>query len=171
MIKYIMVGVWVCALTIVSSYFAMNWKASQPLASAPEKLMGGAESVRTKMISVPIVADGAIQGYVVAQFVFVMDSQLLKRMSVPPEVFLLDEAFSAIYTGGAIDFRNPDKRDLQAMAKTILEKVNGRLGGHYVDDVLIQELNFVPKEEARASPVTPKERRGRRGTTSPPTEH
>lgn len=41
------------------------------------------------------------------------------------------------------------KRDLQSLAKTIADKVNKRLGGKYVEDAPIQELNFVSKEDAR----------------------
>jgi hypothetical protein len=48
-----------------------------------------------------------------------------------------------------IDFRNPAKQDLKALAKTIEDRVNTRLGGKYVQDVLIEELNFVSKDEAR----------------------
>jgi hypothetical protein len=149
MIKLILVGVWVCAATIISAYFTMNMKQTQTVDQKTDKLTGGAETVKTKMISVPVIADGVIQGYVIAQFVFVMDAKMLKRMTVQPEVFLLDEAFSTIYTGGAIDFRNVAKQDLKLLAKTIEDRVNARLGGKYVQDVLIEELNYMSKDEAR----------------------
>lgn len=150
MIKFLVMGIWVCAVTLGAVYFGMKWEQGKPADEHADRLTGGAETIRTKMLTVPVIADGAIQGYVIAQFAFVMDSKLLKRMTVQPEVFLLDEAYGAIYTGGMIDFRNPAKRDLQALAKTIGEKVNQRLGGKYVQDVLIQELNFLSKEDARS---------------------
>jgi hypothetical protein len=149
MIKIILVGVWVCAVTIVSAYFAMNVNMTKTADTTTEKMMGGAETVKTKMISVPIIGDGIIQGYVIAQFVFIMDAKMLKRMTVQPEVFLLDEAFSTIYTGGIVDFRNVAKQDLKLLAKTIEDRVNARLGGKYVQDVLIEELNYMSKDEAR----------------------
>lgn len=178
MIKFLIVGIWVCAVTLASVYFGMNWKQSQPAETPADKLTGGAETIRTKMLTVPVISEGAIQGYVIAQFAFVMDSKLLKRMTVQPEVFLLDEAYSTIYTGGMIDFRNPAKRDLHALAQTIADKVNKRLGGRYVEDVLIQELNFVSKEDARSGPGPSKDRgsgkdkgRGGGAKVKPQTEH
>lgn len=176
MIKFLIVGIWVCIVTLGSVYFGMNWKQSQPPDQHAEKLTGGAETVRTKMLTVPVISEGAIQGYVIAQFAFVMDSKLLKRMTVQPEVFLLDEAYGAIYTGGMIDFRNPAKRDLQTLAKSIAEKVNKRLGGKYVEDVLIQELNFVSKEDARSGPAPSRDRgpskdKGQSGKKAKPAEH
>ena len=62
MIKLILSGLWVCLVTLASTYAAVSWLA--PRAPEPEtqtqKLQGGLESVKTRMISVPVVADGAI---------------------------------------------------------------------------------------------------------------
>ena len=115
---------------MASTYAAVSWLA--PRAPEPEtqtqKLSGGLESVKTRMISVPVVADGAIHGYVMAQFVFTVDSKTMKHLSVKPDVFLLDEAFKAIYGGESVDFRQFKKRDLQGLSKQIGDNVNKRLG-------------------------------------------
>jgi hypothetical protein len=101
------------------------------------------------MISVPIISAGAIQGYVVAQFAFNVDAKLLKRMSIRPEAILLDEAFKTIYASESIDFSNLQKQDLPALLGSVGANVNKRFGMPVVDDVLVQELNYVPKAEAR----------------------
>jgi hypothetical protein len=64
-------------------------------------------------------------------------------------MFLLDEAFKAIYGGESLDFRHPKKQDLATLSKEIGESVNKRLGMHLVDDVLVQELNYVAKDSVR----------------------
>ena len=48
------------------------------------------------MISVPVVADGAIRGYVVAQFAFTASAKLMKHMPIKPDLYVLDEAFQLI---------------------------------------------------------------------------
>ena len=50
-------------------------RAPEPEARDRRSSFGGLESVKTRMISVPVVADGAIHGYVMAQFVFTVDSK------------------------------------------------------------------------------------------------
>jgi hypothetical protein len=70
-------------------------------------------------------------------------------LSIRPEAILLDEAFKVIYAGEAIDFRNIKKQDLPAMLKSINEGVNKRFGSQIVESVLIQELNYISKAEAR----------------------
>lgn len=151
MIKLIFVGLWACAVTLGSSWAVIAWKAGKETEAAreAEKYAGGVEHVRTKMISVPIIADGAIQGYVVTQLTFSIDTNLLKQVTIKPEAILMDEAFKTIYAGETIDFQNIKKQDLPALLKTVGDNANRRLGAPMVQDVLIQELNYVPKAEAR----------------------
>jgi hypothetical protein len=101
------------------------------------------------MISVPVVADGGIRGYVVAQFAFTAPARLMKQLSVKPDLYVLDEAFQLIFSGELIDFRQFKKQDLPSLGKKIAENVNSRLGVRVVEDVLVQELNYVPKDSVR----------------------
>ncbi|MET0568908.1 MAG: hypothetical protein ABWZ74_07510 [Hyphomicrobiaceae bacterium] len=151
MIKLIFVGLWACAITLGSSWAVIAWKSGKAADAArePDKYAGGLEQVRTKMISVPIIADGAIQGYVIVQLAFSIEAKQLKQMTIKPDAILMDEAFKTIYAGETIDFRNIKKQDLPALLKAIGDNANRRLGAPMVQDVLIQELNYVPKAEAR----------------------
>jgi hypothetical protein len=151
MIRLVLAGAWVCLVTLLSTYAAVSWQTakSAPETAEGQKLFSSLESVRTRMISVPVIADGAIQGYVMAQFLFTADGNVMKRMPVKPDVFLLDEAFKAIYGGESIDFRSFKKGDLGVLAKRITEGVNKRLGTPLIEDVLVQELNYIPKDHVR----------------------
>jgi hypothetical protein len=150
-IKLIFVGLWACAITLGSSWAVIAWKSGKAAEAArePDKYAGGLEQVRSKMISVPIIADGSIQGYVIVQLAFSIEAKQLKQMTIKPDAILMDEAFKTIYAGETIDFRNLKKQDLPGLLKTIGDNANRRLGAPMVQDVLIQELNYVPKAEAR----------------------
>lgn len=148
MIKMIIAGLWVCVITLGAAYGAFQWQANQkPEAEAKPKVQR--EAVRTRMISVPIIMEGALQGYVMAQLTFTVDAKINKEMGVKPQEYLLDEAFKVIYSEGGIDFRNAKKQDLVSITHKIAESTNTRLGQPLVEDVLIQELNYLSKEQAR----------------------
>ena len=170
MIKLMAAGLWVCLVTLGSTYGVVAWHgaaatappapaAPPPAAAAspgatpaePETAtpFSGMESLRTKMISVPIVADNAVQGYVMAQFAFTVDSKIMKRLVIKPDVFLVDEAFKAIFVGGNVDFRQFKKQDLPALTKQIAGNVNKRLGVRLIEDVLVQELSYISKDQVR----------------------
>ena len=57
------------------------------------------------MISVPVIRAGAIQGYVMAQFSFTAEGKTLKQLPMKADVVVIDEAFKAIYSDDAFDFR------------------------------------------------------------------
>lgn len=149
MIRLIATGLWICLVTVLSSYAATLWKTETRPEAEVDKLFGGLELVKTSMISVPIVSSNAVDGYVLAQFTFTMKSDVLKKMSVKPDVFLLDAAFRTIYGSDAAAMRGSKKQDLQAVTAAVKSKVNERFGQQFVEDVLIERFAFVPKSETR----------------------
>lgn len=150
MIKMIIAGVWVCLVTLGAAFGAFQWQANAKPQDADKKAINvNKEAVRTRMISVPMILEGALQGYVMAQLTFTIDSKINKEMPIKAQEYLLDEAFKVIYSEGSIDFRNAKKQDLGGLTKKIADNANKRFGVPLVDDVLIQELNYLPKEQAR----------------------
>jgi hypothetical protein len=151
MIKVILTGLWVCAATMGAAYLGAIWQ--RPAAAVADKSGHGAASdlvpIRTRMLSVPVVAEGGIRGYVVAQFAFTAQAKVMKEMPIKPDMYVLDEAFQLIFSGEFIDFRQFKKQDMLALGKKVAENVNKRLGTTVVEDVMVQELNYVPKDSVR----------------------
>lgn len=151
MIKLIIAGLWACIVTLAASYAAVSWQAGHAAHEAePERLYGGLETVRTRMISVPVIRSGAIQGYVMAQFSFTGNASVLKRLTLKADVVVLDEAFKAIYSEDALDFRDMKKQDLSGLIKSIVEGSNQRFGTRIIEDVFIHELSYVTKDGIRS---------------------
>ena len=149
MIRLLAVGFWVCAVTLASAFTAVLWQSGQLVQGGQAGLFSGLATVKTRLISVPVIADGAVQGYVVAQFVFAVDSNLLKQLSIKPDLILVDEAIRTIYAGNGFDFRQLAKQDLAALTKALAANANARFGVALVHDVLIEELNYLTKDQAR----------------------
>lgn len=149
MIKLIIAGIWVCVVTLGASYFALSWGSIEAPGPAEVTYFGGLEHVRPASISVPIIQEGEVEGYAVAQFAFTAPSEMLTKMSVPANVIFVDEAFKAIYANTTFDFLNNSKRDLNALTKTIGENVNRRVGQDLVVEVMVEGLNFVSKDQVR----------------------
>jgi hypothetical protein len=151
MIKLLATGIWASLVTLATTFGILQMqksKAAQAVAGSDIKL----QEFRTKAINVPIIGTGVIQGYMVAQFVFTVDATALEKVSVSPEVYLLDEAFKTIYAGEQVNFQNMKKQDLPVLAKKIGEGVNKRLGVAMVQDVLIDQLSYIPKKDVRGPP-------------------
>ncbi|MBX3526071.1 MAG: hypothetical protein KF904_07695, partial [Rhodoblastus sp.] len=69
MIKPLLLAVWVSVLSLSANFGAAYWKAQRAQAvtdKAPQAL----EQRKTRIINVPILIAGSVQGYVVAQFAY-----------------------------------------------------------------------------------------------------
>lgn len=138
--------IWIIAVTSASGYVSATWKSRSPESGMPEKKAGDLERKKTVPINVPMIANGNVEGYIVAQFVYLAESKNLQKLSVPPDDFITDEAFRALYSGG-VDFNHLEKFDLQGLTKTLAKKINQRLGEEIIKDVLLVEFTYVPKPE------------------------
>jgi hypothetical protein len=148
-LKLVLSGLWACAITLLASYVTTYWRAGQGTALAHEESFSGLEFKKTKPINVPMIAEGVVQGYIVAQFNFTAQSSTLKRLPIPPEIFLLDEAFRQLYSDDKLDFRHLERYDITKLTKTLVQKTNDRLKLDLVKDVLVQEFNYVSKDDMK----------------------
>jgi hypothetical protein len=153
MMKVILLGTWLCLVTLGAAYGVMSWQKNKIAAETAhaEGEPATLEQLHTKMINVPIIRDGAVQGYVLAQFAFTVESKKLHELSTKPDLVVVDEAFKLIYTGEAIDFRHLRRNDISALSKLIQDNVNKRFGEKLVREVLVEELNYLPKDQLRGS--------------------
>jgi hypothetical protein len=151
MIRLLLCGIWVCLVTLGSTYAAVSWKSAAIADHEEGKEAGGTgiKRLTTRSFSVPVIADGAVQGYVVAQFTYIVDNDALNKLGVKPESYIVDEAFRTIYTGDEINFRKMKKQDLPHLSKLIGENVNKRVGLQLVQEVLIEQLSYIPKGKVR----------------------
>lgn len=157
MVKLLFVGLWACLVTLGASYAAVLWQADAPVDAKADEFFGGLDYVKTNPISVPMLSEGEIKGYVIAQFVFTVDGTTLRKLSVPPDVFLIDEAYRAIFASGqTIDFKQLDKYNVDELTKQIATKVNERFKTELVKDVLVEQLNYLAKSEVRFNSMVEK---------------
>jgi hypothetical protein len=143
-----LLGVWVCGVTLASSHIAATWWAGAPPA-VETPFLEGLDYEEVSPLNVPILANGEVQGYVVAQFVFTADARTLRQMSVKPNAYISDEALRAIYSNTKIDFAKLERTDIDAIVLAVKTNVNKRLGGELVKDVLVKEFNYVRKDQLR----------------------
>ena len=149
MIKLLMTGIWVCVVTVGASLGISYWQESRAALPAKQEYLEGVVYEKTKVINVPMIAEGSVQGYIVAQLVFTADAKILRQLPVPPEAFVVDEAFRSIYGDQKLDFKNLARYDLARFAQTIREQVNKRLQAEVLQEVLVQDFNYVSKEQIR----------------------
>jgi len=147
MSRAFLVGLWVCIVTLLSSYGAVLWVTGARAEREEDAYLEGIEYTKVQPITVPMIANGTVEGYVIVKFVFTADARTLRSLSVGPSVFLVDEAFREIYTNRRVDFGNLKSYDLDEVTRTIKENVNKRLNANIIQDLLVEELNYVDRDD------------------------
>ncbi|WP_342108195.1 hypothetical protein [Methylobacterium sp. SI9] len=149
MARIVITGLWICAITVLSSFAVITWMPAFPKPKA-EEYLEGLTYQKLKPLNIPIIAEGSVQGYIMATMIFTADSHLIKGMGVTPAPFVMDESFRQIYGDGDLDFRNLKKYDITKRLEEIKRRVNERLGSEVVKDVMIENFNFVTKKDIRS---------------------
>lgn len=149
MIRNVMAGFWVCAVTLVSCYAAVTWMVGRSPAE-DQQHYEGLQYKKLPPLNIPIIAEGAVQGYVLANLVFTADSKTLREISVPPEAFIQDEVFRHVYSDESLDFKRLSRYNVNGMISTVRDKINKRLGAEIVKEILVENFNFIDKSDIRS---------------------
>jgi hypothetical protein len=121
--------------------------------AATDPHFGGLDYVKLEAFAVPLIHEGALEGYLLTEIVFTIDAKVKAAMSVPPEFLIKEEAFRTLYGEVAVDFDSLDRIDLEAIGLAMKAKVNERLKREVIGEVLVQRLDYVPRNDVRDNAV------------------
>ncbi|MDT6941272.1 hypothetical protein RI570_14150 [Brucella pseudogrignonensis] len=160
MIRTIVIGLWICAVALGSLFFAVRQNdGSSGEVKAEAGGFGGLDYVKTDVMSVPIISNGSVAGYVVTQLVYTIDSNIRKKITVPLEFFISDEIFRKFY-GSYSDTKDVEKVKFEDVRASIITDLNARFPEPVIKDLLVEQFNYISAEEIRAMNM--------RGSSAPP---
>lgn len=151
MIKQLLIGLWICGVTLGGIYAADFIVAESDTGTK----VGASEYVTNEPMTVPIVTDGVVEGYVIAKLIYSADSDGLKSLGDTLKLVFSDSAFRIIYAGERDRVRNQKRQDLDLMVEEIKSRTNGAIGKDVVQTVLIEYLNYVSLDQVRCNRKPP----------------
>ena len=78
-----------------------------------------------------------------------MDPDASDDMTKPLELVLNDRIIESLHEDRSIDIFKLDEFDIKAFAERLVTSVNAKMGKDLLKQVLIQDINFVSKEDVR----------------------
>ncbi len=146
MIRSLVLAIVTCLSTLSGIYGAVSLKASARTAGH-EDAQSKLQVMKTRMVSIPILTDGEVLGYVVTRLQFVADTDLVKLSSIQPDVFVADEAFRQIYETAPKDMKAGRRQEMKILAENIRTGANKRIGHDVVKDVMIDSWAYLSKQD------------------------
>ena len=151
MIKLLVTGVWVCGVTLAAVYFSVQKGLHEDDAIPVPGLLGGYEKIRGEITSIPVISDGAVQGYFLTRLSYTVDPAKLKRMTIPAGELVTDTLYSELLGSQVIDFSDMKTFDLQKFKDDIRTALNTRIGEEVFHDVIVEQIDFLSKSDIRTN--------------------
>ena len=150
MFKLVFTGIWVCAITLASVYFSVKM-ATAPAPPPDDSKQAQLELVKGETVTIPVIADGAVTGYFIGQLSFMMNKDVVKGTALPLTEMTTDQLFTLLIGNKMVDVSKVKSFDPQAFRDAIKKGMNERLGGEYIADVMLQQLDYLSKADMKAT--------------------
>ncbi len=147
MVKLILTGAWVCIVTLATVYFSVVTATAPAGDGAGEKPV--LELAKGETITVPVITGGKVAGYFVSRTSFMLDQAKAKEIKVPLTEYMTDALYTLLVGNRMVDIADTASFDLAAFRGKVKEEMNRRLGEEIVQDVLVEQLDFLAKSDTR----------------------
>jgi hypothetical protein len=151
MIKLVGTGIWVCVVTLASVYFSVQAANEQPETEKVPDFLGGLETVRGEIISVPILRSGGVEGYFLTRLSFTADPKFLGKLTIPASQLVTDALYTELVGNTTIDFAHLDEFDIPTFKENVKVALNKRIGEEVFHDVVIEQIDFLSKADIRSN--------------------
>lgn len=164
MIKFIVAAIWISAVTIGSVFYAFqSSSAAKPTVEGEPAFFGGLDYVKTEALSVPLLKNGAVDGYFLARFVYTVEPKTMQKLSVPAETLITDQLYTYLFANPQIDFSQTEKLDIDALRNGIRDTINARVGDTLIHEVLVEQVDYLSKADIRDNTIRRRVSAGEQG--------
>lgn len=147
LIKSIFVAIWVCAATVGGLYLTTVAGSSGQTGNHIEA--DPAELLRTKIVAVPVLADGRVLGYFLSRMHYAV-ADAPEAANLPFDALLRHALHAAVHQLSDLNFRDAEHVDKRQIEQTITDILNRRLGMPIVRDVVLEDIDFLLRSEGQS---------------------
>ncbi|ALE02981.1 Type I restriction-modification system methyltransferase subunit [Bartonella ancashensis] len=144
----ILMGTWVCIVTLGALAFSMNRSSNSGVSRIQDAIIVTNESHDTEIMSIPILVEGVVQGYIVTQLTYVIDRGLAREISIPVDVLIHDSIFQQFW-GSYSNVRMIEKISFEDVKQQIIEHINQRSKQPILKDLLVKQFNYLSVDKVR----------------------
>lgn len=145
MIKIILIGVWVCILSLGGVYAAVTLSASSGVEAAKPVIPPA--YVAGETLSIPVVAEGAVHGYFLTKVSVLVDQEKAATTHIPIAPYITDELYTILVGNKMIDLPKAGDLDVEGLRNKIKDDLNARAGDALVTAVIFEQLDYLSKAD------------------------
>ncbi|OJF95253.1 hypothetical protein [Pararhizobium antarcticum] len=147
MLKLVFTGVWVCAVSLGSVYASMKY-ASAPVVTDEEAARRASEEYVTgEMLTVPVITNGAVQGYFLTKLSFSVKKDKIKTLPIPLKQMVTDLLFDILVGDQLINVADTSKFDMVHFKTAVKDGLNAKIRDEVITEVLVENLEYLSKAD------------------------
>lgn len=151
MVRMLLLGLVVVIATLGGSYAAMQFPRGTP--GTAEDAGEKAEVVKLDPVSVPVVRDGTIQGYVIGRFAFSAPATAVRKDKDALVLYVSEGIFRSVYEEEGLDFTALKIVDVDKLIERMVAKTNARIGHPTITQIFVESMNFLAHDAVRCQPA------------------
>lgn len=142
------------SIVAVMTFAAAHSLSLKMIQSKPEKASISKENkevlrAKTRQLTVPVIAGGAVKGYLLVQFSYSRAKDNDKAAETLIESIMLDEALGYLFPRSQDKSGGLEKIDVEQFRKFILERVQSRVPDKQVNELRLNEFTFMNRSELK----------------------
>ena len=150
MIKSLVAGVWAILLLLGSLYFFNSeTKTADAALDDESEYLGKLEVVKLGPMSITIIRNNDLQGYVILDVSFTIESVKKAKLSVPAELILRDAVNNSVFGNNEIDINNLENFNFTKFKTRMMNEITDKFGKDLIHDVLIERIDFISGDSIR----------------------
>ena len=151
MVRMLLLGLVVVIATLGGSYAAMQIPRGAP--GTTEDTAEKAEVVKLDPVSVPVVREGKIQGYVIGRFAFSASASAIRKDKDALTLYASEAIFRSVYEEEGLDFTALKIIEVDKLIGRMVEKANARIGHPTIAQIFVESMNFLAHDAVRCQPA------------------
>lgn len=151
MVRMLLLGLVVVIATLGGSYAAMQFPRGTP--GTTEDAAEKSEVVKIDPISVPVVREGKIQGYVIGRFAFSAPASAVRKDKDTLILYVSEAIFRSVYEEEGLDFTSLKIIEVDKLIARMVEKANARIGQSMIVQIFVESMNFLAHDAVRCQPA------------------
>lgn len=150
MLKLILTGVWICAVTLGAVYYTVQMALPPSAEDLAKNQSRNLQYIRGENLSIPVISDGNVAGYFVSRMTVRVDMDKVGKVEVPLTQLLTDQLIGLLTSTSMTNLTQVRTFDPAAFKQLVKEGLNEKLGEGVVNEVLIEQLDYLSKSDLRA---------------------
>lgn len=148
MLRIVIVGMWVCFVAFSSLWIGLKRDPNDVTSSPTHEQNANCTFTRTDLLTVPVMIEGSVKGYVVTQLIYAVDNSLDWQTARSLSYYISDEIYNQLFRAYT-SARMIERIKFSDIKRDIIENVNKRFGMKVLRDLFVQQFGYVSQEALR----------------------